>query len=180
VCELRKLGVIEQAIFMPAGIPPHKQYSRISSGEQRMAMLELALADKPYASASEYELKRAGVSYTILTARHYAEKFGAKLRLLIGADSLCELHTWRQARELVAEFAFVVYRRPGYTLPSAELLEQRFGDAGPALLGSVVDAPEFAISSTNLREALKEKKDCAALLPAAVLRYILRHRLYTG
>ncbi|MFT5129550.1 MAG: nicotinate-nucleotide adenylyltransferase, partial [Rhodothermales bacterium] len=180
VCELRKLGLIEQAIFMPAGIPPHKRERQICSGEHRMAMLTLALEKMPYARASDFELTREGVSYTILTARHYARRFGEKLRLLIGADSLCELHTWKQARELVAEFAFVVYRRPGYVLPSAEVLRDRFGDPGPSLLAAVVDAPEFAISSTELRLALKEEKDCGGLLPPAVHRYIHRHRLYTG
>ena len=180
VCELRTRGIIDQAIFMPAGIPPHKQGRKISSGEHRLRMLDLALAEMPFATVSDYELVRAGVSYTILTARHYAETYGANLRLLIGADSLCELHTWRQARELVAEFAFVVYRRPGYILPSAAELHTRFGPAGPQLLETVVDAPEFAISSTNLRHTLKEEKDCDALLSPAVLRYIHAHRLYTG
>lgn len=180
VCELRNRGVIDQAIFMPAGIPPHKRSRPVSSGEHRMAMLDLALAEMPFAAASDFELTREGVSYTILTARHFAAKYGGNLRLLIGADSLCELHTWRQSRELVAEFAFVVYRRPGYQLPSAVDLRARFGEPGPELLDAVVDAPEFAISSTELRQAMKEEKDCDGLLSPAVLRYIHRHRLYTG
>lgn len=165
---------------MPAGIPPHKQGRHISSGGHRLVMLELALADMPFATASDYELERAGVSYTILTARHFAARFGSNLRLLIGADSLCELHTWRQARDLVAEFAFVIYRRPGYPLPSACELRNRFGEPGLKLLESVVEAPEFAISSTDLRTAIREGAPCDSHLDPEVWRYIRRHRLYAS
>jgi nicotinate-nucleotide adenylyltransferase len=178
VCELRKLGVIEQAIFMPAGIPPHKREREITSGADRLAMLDLALAEMPYACSSDYELSHSGVSYTILTARHFAERFGANLRLLIGADSLCELHTWRQARELVAEFAFLVYRRPGYPLPNVYELRKRFGEPGLRLLDAIVDAPEFAISSTELRAGLQAGKPCDAYLAPGVLRYIQHRGLY--
>ncbi len=172
-------GEADQVIFVPASIPPHKVGRARSSAEHRVAMLAIALADQPECQISDIELERPGVSYTIETARAFAERFGDNLRLVLGMDSLRDLHLWRQSRELVEEFRFIIYRRPGCTAPDLRDLGAQFGPAGAAsLTQAIVAGREENISSTAIRDRLAMGKSVKGLLPTAVLDYITEHRLY--
>lgn len=172
-------GRVRQVLFVPAGAPPHKLGRPLTDARHRLAMLALAVGADPRLGVSPCELERAGPSYTLHTARHFREVFGPRLRLVLGADSLRDLHLWYEAATLVRENRFLVYRRPGCRLPAAATLRRQFGAAGAAKLrAGVVRGPRFAVSSSALRAALAAGNAPATLLPPAVHAYITANRLY--
>jgi nicotinate-nucleotide adenylyltransferase len=172
-------GAAERVIFMPAHIPPHKRGRQISSGEIRLEMVNLAIADKPAFATSDWELTRDEVSYTWHTANHFAEEFGDCLRLVIGMDSLVDLPNWYRAEELAAQFHFIVYRRPDSPPPPAKLLKDALGAVSAAkLLESIVDGPTFPVSSTEIRRRCASGESVNSLLPPAVATYVAENELY--
>ncbi len=174
-------GAIDQVLFVPASTPPHKQRRRVSPGQHRYAMIELALAPFPKYVVSDFELLRAGPSYTIITARHFAMKTEGNLRLVLGMDSLRQLHTWHRAQELCEHFEFVIFRRPGYDMPDLNMLASAFGnDVAMKLLGSIIDGPVSAVSSSDVRRRLACGADVSGMLSGVVENYIRQHQLYPG
>ena len=86
---------------------------------ERLRLLRLALAGETSSEIDDLELQRGGVSYTVDTLRHYAEKFpGAELFYLIGADQTGLLPQWREAAELARLAQFVAAPRPGEGPPA--------------------------------------------------------------
>jgi len=172
-------GHLEQLIFLPAAQPPHKRHRRISAPAHRLAMVRLAAADCPGCFVSTWELDRPGVSYTWDTAAHFTTLFGDRLRLIIGMDSLCDLHRWYRGTELAAQYRFLVCPRPGYELPPPAELEARFGPTTAARLrASVVPAPLIPIAASDIRAQLAAGTLPSDLLTPAVWGYILAHQLY--
>src|SRR5580698_9559510 len=108
---IEELG-LDRLFFIPASLSPFKQETQHAPGEARLRWLRLALAGKTNCEVDDQEIKRGGVSYTIQTARDYANKFpGAKLFYLIGADNLSKLSEWREAGELAKLLEFAVVPR---------------------------------------------------------------------
>jgi nicotinate-nucleotide adenylyltransferase len=174
-------GQVAQVLFVPAAVPPHKQQQPVSPGHHRLAMLRLAIdaAGPAGLAVSDCELRRRSVSYTIDTARDLQGRLKHRLRLLLGMDSLVDLHKWRAARQLVCDFEFIVYRRPGIPMPTPLALTAHFGAKLAAKLGTaVIDGPESALSASDVRHRAAAGKAVDGLVPAAVADYIIRHRLY--
>lgn len=170
---------LAQFVFVPAARPPHKQDQAIAPAAARLAMLELALAGEPRFFVSDFELRRRRLSYTVDTATHFGRRFGDRLFLVIGADSLRDLHCWHASARLVSTFNLLVYPRPGYPLPAAADLAARFGAANAArLLAAVVPGTEVDVSSTEIRARLAAGKSVNGLLPPPVIEYIQAQRLY--
>ena len=102
-----QFGPINEVIFVPARIPPHKQDQFITPENHRLAMLRLALKGHKNFHISNFEIQRPSISYSFNTALHFKNYFGDNVYILIGMDSLCELHTWFEAKRLVNEFKFI-------------------------------------------------------------------------
>jgi nicotinate-nucleotide adenylyltransferase len=176
---LHERGLADETILLPAAIPPHKLDRKISDASHRLAMLRLAISGSDDIRLSEYEIKKDDISYTIRSARHFSEELEERLLILIGTDSLEQLHTWHQAGDLVAEFHFLVYRRPGTNIPERATLAAHFGDNdAQRLLDSVVDGDSFPESGTEIRRRVREGLDIEGMVPAAVCDYIRDHQLY--
>lgn len=178
VRQLHELGRLEQTIFIPAAVPPHKQDRRVQPGEQRLAMLRRALVHEPRCFVSDYELRQGGLSYTIDTVTHFAKTYD-DLWLVLGMDSLCDLHNWYRVDELLQRCRILTYARPGYPRPDRELLRQRFGgEKGDELAEGIVEAETCDVSSTEIREAVNRGIAPTELLPPGVWGYIQEHDLY--
>ncbi len=177
--ELVRLGRLAQVVFIPAAVPPHKRHLGITSGEHRLAMLRLAVEGEEGLFVSDYELKAGGISYTVDTVRHFRGIFGERLRLVVGMDSLHDLHGWYRSRELLEACEVLVYNRPGYPAPSAAELAERFGaEQGSRLAAGIVQAAPSGISSTEIRKRVRAGNDVSGLLPSRVWGYIQQNRLY--
>ncbi|MGH2481430.1 MAG: nicotinate-nucleotide adenylyltransferase [Ktedonobacteraceae bacterium] len=172
---------LTRVLFVPAGQPPHKQGDAITPVQQRLAMLELAIAGNTHFEISLVDVQRAGPSYTVDTLRLLRQEWGprAEFSFIIGGDSLEDLPDWYKPAEILAQATLVALMRPGYAEISSERrarLEARL----PALKHRLIslEGPRMDISSTELRQRVAEGRPIRYQVPDAVEEYILREGLY--
>jgi nicotinate-nucleotide adenylyltransferase len=156
-------------------------------------MVRLAVRDNPRFAVDDAEALGAAPRFTIDTLRRLRAELGAAapLVLIIGADQLQRLDTWRAWRELLEAAHFAVAERPGYALAAGALPPpvasewQRRGAAPAALAGApggrmaTFATTTLAISASDIRRRLAAGASARYLLPAEVLAYIRTHRLYS-
>jgi nicotinate-nucleotide adenylyltransferase len=172
---------LAEMLFVPAGQPPHKPNLVVTEAQHRLAMLELAIAGNPHFSISRVDLDRPGPSYTVETLRLLREQWGelTALYFVIGWDSLEDLLTWYDPASILQQLSYLVaVRRPGYNEHEGyrDSLEARLPGIKPRLL--VVPAPQFDISSTDLRQRIAEKRPIKYQVPESVEQYIKQYKLY--
>jgi len=169
-----------QVRLMPAHVPPHRP-APVANVEQRVRMLQLALAGQDRLKLDTRELDRSGPSYTFDTLRSLRDEFGAdrSLILLLGADAFAGLPSWHRWRELFELAHIAALTRPGHAAAwSAELAAaadpRRVSDAGklcatPA--GCVFELPvtPLEISASQIRAQLAAGHEPRWLLPEALL-----------
>lgn len=177
--------------LMPAADPPHRAAPGADAAH-RAEMLALAVAQEDSLRIDLRELQRDGRSYTIDTVRGMREEFGADapIALLVGADSLLGLPTWREWRALLDLAHFVVADRPGNPLdtqwpePLAEALQDRWAGspadlrAAPGGLLYRLRQPLHPGSATEIRRRIASGDAWEPLVPDAVADYIRRQGLY--
>lgn len=176
----REQARLEEVWFVPAATPPHKQQRVLTNATHRVEMLELAVAGHPNFRVSLVEIERGGVSYTVDTLRSIRARHpGAELFLILGADSLEELHTWREAAEICRLALPLVARRPNHTLVPHESLLQLIGpDKWQEICEHMIDMPQVDLSASDIRRRVAEGRSIRYRVPRAVEEYILSHGLY--
>ncbi len=180
---------LAEARFVPAGQPPHRN-PPVVSAEQRLAMVELAIADQPGFVADARELKRAGPSYMVETLESLRAELGddTPLGLILGTDAFDHLHRWHRWEDLPELAHLVVVHRPGAAMPLAKalgelLLERKLHhpeDLRQRPAGGVLFQPvtQLDIAATAIRAGLARGVSPRYLLPEPVLDYIQTHGLY--
>jgi nicotinate-nucleotide adenylyltransferase len=171
---------LDQVSFMPAAVPPHKQERTLTPGEHRLEMLKLAIAGYEPFVASDMELKRGGVSFTVDTlAALKAEEPERELFFLMGADALAELPTWREPARICELAVPVVVARAGAAEPDFSCLKDL---VSPAKLAGIklhqVQMPLVELSSREIRRRVSENESIRFQTPRAVEKYIETHGLY--
>ena len=156
---------LDRVLFIPANQPPHKSDRGLLPGCVRFELIKLAIRDHSAFVASDIELQRSDVSYSLETVTILRKQLPtAKLFLLIGQDMLA-VH-WKGWEEIKRLCAVVIAHRPGTTAP-------RRG-AGVKWL----KMPQVGISSSDIRRRLKAGRSIRYFVPAPVERYIHQHGLY--
>ena len=185
--DARNNAGLHEVVFVPARIQPFKQDRKVTSGEDRIAMLRLALSQYDELTVSSTELDHEGVSYTYLTLRRLQEFYdgvasrkgfdGAKLYFIIGTDSLLKLDTWMNAEELLHNYSYIVGSRPGYLQTE---LEESMKHLHETYGTEIINLPQMQmdVSSTEIRGRIAEGKPLTGLVPETVERYIAEHGLY--
>ncbi len=171
---------LDQVRILPAGNPPHKPGLVISDARARAEMLSFAVAGYPEFVVDEREVRRSGPSYTVDTLAEFShEDPDSELFLLIGADSLRDLLTWRQPQRIASLATIVACNRPG--IPPLNR-EQVVTWVGPEIADRVilVEIPGTDLSATNLRKRVHDGMGLRFMTPRAVEAYIHQHRLYQG
>ncbi len=160
---------LTRLFFIPAAQSPFKPQSAPASAAERLRMLRLALAGRTRCEIDEQEIRRGGTSFTIDTARDYTRRFpGAMLYYLIGADHVPTLPAWREADELAGLVEFVVIPRPGQ-LPAHFPRPFR---------GREINGFPLGLSSSTIRQRVKQGLSVRGLVPDAVEEAILNSKLY--
>lgn len=171
---------LSEIMFMPAACPPHKRNIRQVEATHRLNMLRLAVGMDERFYASDLEVRRGGVSYTVDTvAELRAAQPDTDWFLIIGSDTLVELHTWHRVDELLEMCTVATLLRPG--IDSAELIRQRIElqeESREKLMAHVISAHQMNISSTEIRQRISAGEPIDKLVPEAVAAYILEHGLY--
>jgi nicotinate-nucleotide adenylyltransferase len=177
--------------LMPAADPPHRGPPG-ADAQHRAAMLQLAIGSEPGLGVDLRELGREGPSYSVDTLRGLRAEYGeaTPIGLLIGADSLLGLPTWREWRSLLDLAHFVVAERPGNLsgeIPAGALADALAGrwtqapdDLHMAPAGRIyrLRQPLHPGSASQVRRCIAAGEPWEALVPAPVAGYIRRHGLY--
>ena len=174
--ELRAALGLERVVWVPAGRPPHKAGQIVSSDSDRLAMLKLALASSPCDEISAIDIDRAGPSFTADTLEILSLQLApARLVFLMGEDSLRDLPNWHDPERILRVAELAVAGRPNV---DADLSAVAL--AVPGLQGRVHLAPteELSVSSSDIRQRVREDRPILGLVPPDVETYILDHGLY--
>jgi nicotinate-nucleotide adenylyltransferase len=175
--EVRYRLRLDKVLFVPAGMPPHKLDHDITPTRHRLAMLELAIASNPGFALSRVDVDRHGPCYTVDTLALLHEEYGpgTELFFLMGMDSLAEILTWKEPERLIRLAQIVVVGRPGFQADVDELDKVLPGAAERI---SIVDTPLMEVSSSDIRQRVREGAPIRYQVPEAVEAYIRAHRLY--
>jgi nicotinate-nucleotide adenylyltransferase len=148
---------------------PFKAGEELLPEAQRLALLQLAVADNPHLRAEAIELSLPRPSYTIATLDALRAKYPAhEFVLLMGGDNLIGLPRWRAADRLLQEFDLYVYPRPGAALPPLTDFPRV----------KVFAAPLLDISATFIRASIRESKSIRYLVPSTIAQEITVQQLY--
>jgi len=177
--EVRNKFALDKVIFVPTGNPPHKQISELVSAQDRYLMTVLATMTNLYFEVSNLEIEREGVSYTIDTIKEFKKVYGknTKIYFITGADAILSIFTWKNMEDLLESCSFIAATRPGYCLDE---LKTKIEAINPAYIKHIhlVEVPGVAVSSTDVRERIRDGKPIKYLMPETVESYIIKNKLY--
>ena len=175
------LGLSDLVLWVPSWAPPHKAAGRMSDFAHRLAMVKLIADRIPGCEVSDIEARKCfdpSYSYKVLDALQ-SEYPDSELQLLIGQDSLEQLHTWYCARMLAEKYAILAFPRKDEKSGCLQLPIDFWGKKlYEKLQKSLIPSEYIEISSTNLRKELAKKANVEHIINKDVLRYIEEHGLY--
>ena len=164
---------LDELLFMPCAQPPHKNHLNLSETRHRSKMIQLAIADNPQFTFSDLEIKRGGTSFTIDTLKmlHKDNKIDrSDLFLIIGADNFLDFHNWKAPDHILDLCQLIVVGRPTFDLDNLNSgYQNRFFE---------MPVPLLEISSSDIRDRVKNKKTIKYMVPGLVVDYINKNRLY--
>jgi len=188
-----RLG-LREVLFIPSYIPPHKETIDLAPAADRLEMVRLAVRDDPGLAASPVEVEARETSYAILTLDKMKSRYpGAWLFFILGTDAFVEIESWRDYRHLLEECRWIIMTRPGCSAEDARrVLDGRRAGRSRVLangepLGEedlsrhrffFLDVDARDISSSAVREAVRNGRPLTGLVPPAVEAYIHSHHLY--
>lgn len=170
---------LEKVMFVPAGQPWRKAGRMIASGEDRLAMLQLALEGEEAFEIGTLEMGPAGPSYTVDTLEALrADRPDDELVFILGEDALGDLPNWHRPERILELVKLAVARRADVSREALEGAGRRL----PGLLERVVwlEMSLVEVSATGVRERARRGRPLEGMVPATVANYIRQHRLYGG
>jgi nicotinate-nucleotide adenylyltransferase len=172
--EAREALALDRMLFVPAGMPPHKAAAEVSPVEQRVAMVEAAIAGNPAFELSRIEVDRAGPSFTVDTIEALAAE--GDVTLILSAETFRELPTWHEPDRLFAAARVAVVPREGYPAPDPTWLAATFPGRDDRVI--YLEAPHLGLSSTAIRARVAAGRTIRYVVPDAVGAYLAEHQLY--
>ncbi|PLX42010.1 MAG: nicotinate (nicotinamide) nucleotide adenylyltransferase [Deltaproteobacteria bacterium] len=179
---------LERMVFIPANIPPHKEGHELAAPPVRERCVLAAISENPRFELSRVELERGGPSYSIDTIKRFIKEHpGDEFWFVVGEDAFSEIDSWYKYKELFSLVNIAVMSRPpgirAHLLPRAlegEFLAEEWGyvhSSGKAV--RFVSVTPLDISSTAIREAIREGRSIRYLVPETV-REILEKEGHFG
>ncbi len=148
---------------------PLKKKESLLSDTHRLRLVREAIGDNPRIKASNIEFKLSQPNYTIDTLAYLREKHPSqKFALIMGTDNLQSLNKWKNYEQILADYTIYAYKRPGFEA----------GNLASHSSVKITDAPLMEISSSFIRQAIRDKKDMRYLLAPAVWQYIQEMHFY--
>jgi len=195
--EVRERANLDRVKLVPARMPPHKNAAGIAPAEHRVTMLEAAITGESGLEVDPLELDREGPSYTIDTLRELRRRTpNLSHALILGFDSFCDLPTWKDFREILAEVDLLITSRPPDTV-AAGRNEAAFGKLPVAVSREFcydeaircythqsgrrlefIPVTPIDISASAIRETIAAGGSGRFLMPEASLEYLHQHGLY--
>lgn len=182
---------LDKVFFIPTAVQPLKRQTSAIDADERLKMIRMSIRGNSFFRASDIEVKRGGISYSIDTIRSYARQFD-DLYFLVGVDAFSEMNLWKDYRDLFHYTNFAVMVRPNHkvanltdVLPRDIRQEVRRIDSttyehtsGKRLF--LFEITQLDISSTTIRSLVKEGRSIRYLVSDSVERFIEQRGLYKG
>ncbi|MDA3852135.1 MAG: nicotinate (nicotinamide) nucleotide adenylyltransferase [Spirochaetaceae bacterium] len=165
---INKISATTEVWIFPTHIPPHKSSKSLISGTHRIKIIELSLEHLDNWKINTWEMNQDKPSYTLDTLDHLYQSGEIKDKpgLIIGDDWIEGFHRWKNADELAQKVELTIFHR-------------NFKDKKPFSFPHLyLDNPIVAISSTDIRKKITEKKSLNNLVHPAVEEYINGYGLY--
>jgi len=160
---------LEEVWFVVSPHNPLKAKSTLLDQNHRLALVNLAIEEHPKMRSSNIEFKLPQPSYTINTLVHLKEQYPQhEFSLIMGQDNLQSFNKWKNYEEILRSYHIYVYPRPG--IDSTEF------ENHPNV--HLTQAPLMEVSSTFIRQAIKDKKDVRFFLPTKVWQEIDEMHFY--
>lgn len=171
---------LDRVLFMPCAVQPHKDPRGLASAAHREAMVEAAILDNLGFELLDIELRRGGVSYSVDSLREIRSVHpNADLFFMIGADTLLELHGWKDIETVLSLCEFIVFARPGHELTHLSPEALKLPAPWPGrLVQNICSVRQIDISSSDIRHRVAEGLSIRYLVPQPVEMIIMEHHLY--
>ncbi len=164
---------LDQVLWIPAGVPPHKPENGLTDSALRLEMARATIEGEPDFAVSDLELRRRGPSYTVDTVASLAAQYpGAALFLILGVDQYRTFAEWCRPSEILRRATLVVMDRGG------EEPRQMVPGVPGAERAVFVSVTRVDVSSTLVRERIARGASVHDLVPAGVEAIIAREGLY--
>ncbi len=160
---------LDKVWFVVSPHNPLKESHTLLNEYDRLHLAELAISNNPKFRVSNVEFHLPKPSYTIDTLAYLSEKFPLeKFTVIMGSDSYQNLPRWKNYTKILEYYKIVIFERPGFLVDKNTL----------PLNVSVLKAPLLEISSTHIRNQIKEQKSIRYLVPDTVVECIAENRYY--
>lgn len=168
----------DKIIFMPAGEPPHKKINDIVGKMQRYEMVKLLVSDNKFFEVSDIEVSSSNKSYTAKTLFNLKEIYeGYEIFFIVGLDSFYDIEKWYKPEMIFKQCIIAVSKRGGVDSENfrkhIEFYKEKYGAKITEL-----NMPEMEISSSDIRDRIKNKKQVKHMLTENVYKYIKENGLY--
>lgn len=160
---------LDEMIFVPCYIQPLKGDKDFASSTHRLEMVKLAIQSNPEFTLSDIEINRKGKSYTVDTLKFFKKKY-ENLYFVIGADNIKDFHKWKEPDTILKIANLIVTNRGGINIQIPEKIR------GKKIISCTI--PQIEISSTMIREKIRNGQSIKYLVPEAVENYIIQNNLY--
>jgi nicotinate-nucleotide adenylyltransferase len=162
---------LDRVIFVPTGLPPHKA-PPVASAADRWRMLRLAIAGNPAFVADDWEIRQKRVVYSYETIDYFRRRWPkSELFFIVGTDMLQILPKWVRGPELMKRTRFLAAERPEYPWSRVPQAARR--------RAQLIKWPAVPLASHDIRGAVHRGRSIRYQVPAAVEKYIWKHRLYS-
>ncbi len=197
--DVRRAIPLDEILFIPAGMPPHKNEHEVVPAHHRLEMVRLAIMGHSHFKVSDMEIRRPGKSYTIQTVEELWRTHSVDVQwyLLLGTDAFLDFPSWRDPDRIMSFCNIVVVSRPGFRFRDLERLpylkesvpeqlgrlDQKQQDPyevplTPATRLILIQVSPWEVSATEIRNHLSGGKRKRNLLPGSVESYIITNNLY--
>ncbi len=160
---------IDQLWFVVSPQNPHKRKQNLLKDHHRLAMVRCAVEYDNRFRVSNIEFGLPKPSYTIDTLTYLKEQYPEYyFKIIMGSDNLKKFHQWKNYEQIISNYGVIVYPRPGFEPEKYQLPPST----------EIVEAPQMEISSTFIRNAIKEGKDVRYFLPLKTWEYLDEMNFY--
>ena len=162
---------LDLVLWIPNSRSPFKTGDALAPAADRLAMIRAATAGNPAFAVSEIEILQEGASYAVETLRTLqAAHPDAAFRLIVGSDQLPGFSRWREPEEIVRRAPLIVFPRAGY--------ERAAAPKGFEHCVERIDASRIDISSTDIRERIRDGRSVRGMAHPGTLDIIEERGLY--
>lgn len=179
--EIDKELSFDEILIIPDKLPPHKEAQDLASDIDRLNMCRLAARHIKKAVVSDIEIKEDRKSYSVFTLRklikiYPKDKF--KLYFIMGSDMLLYFEKWYEYKEILSLCSLVCISRSDSDTPCLESYAEKLRSIGGDVI--IINAEPLDISSTEIRNRIRDSKDLSCFLDDLVVKYISENDVYNG